>query len=151
MPHLVELTWNLFPYCYCYPSSLWVRVGECFFWYWPTRVVPDKGPLNGCVYLVLLLMHFHDWQWCSQTQVASVSEYVCAFTLFSRSTLILYPVSVNACDTDADSTGLGTAPADPSIIWQTGISVFALYQLCERGMVSLMSPDSGVEFRLFQY
>ena len=28
-------------------------------------VVPDKGPLNGCVYLVLLLMHFHDWQWCS--------------------------------------------------------------------------------------
>jgi len=26
-------------------------VGECFFWYWPTRVVPDKGPLNGCVYV----------------------------------------------------------------------------------------------------
>ena len=24
-------------------------MGECFFWYWPTRVVPDKGPLNGCV------------------------------------------------------------------------------------------------------
>jgi len=23
-------------------------VGECFFWYRPTRVVPDKGPLNGC-------------------------------------------------------------------------------------------------------
>ena len=22
---------------------------ECFFWYWPTRVVPDKRPLNGCV------------------------------------------------------------------------------------------------------
>jgi len=19
------------------------------FWYWPTRVVPEKGPLNGCV------------------------------------------------------------------------------------------------------
>jgi len=24
-------------------------VGECFFWYRPTRVVPDKRPLNGCV------------------------------------------------------------------------------------------------------
>jgi len=48
--------------------------------------------------------------------VASISEYVCAFTLFSRSSLILYPASVNACDTDADSTGLGTGPADPSII-----------------------------------
>jgi len=22
-------------------------LGECFFWYWPTRVVLDKGPLNG--------------------------------------------------------------------------------------------------------
>ena len=29
--------------------SRWVWVGECFFWYWPTRVVPDKRPLNGCV------------------------------------------------------------------------------------------------------
>ena len=27
----------------------WVSVGECFFWYWPTRVVPDEGPLNGWV------------------------------------------------------------------------------------------------------
>ena len=22
--------------------------GDCFFWYRPTWVVPDKGPLNGC-------------------------------------------------------------------------------------------------------
>jgi len=22
------------------------------FWYWLTRVVPEKGPLNGCVYVV---------------------------------------------------------------------------------------------------
>ena len=26
----------------------WVWASECFFWYWPTRVVPDKRPLNGC-------------------------------------------------------------------------------------------------------
>ena len=24
-------------------------MGECFFWYRPTRVVPDKRLLNGCV------------------------------------------------------------------------------------------------------
>jgi len=24
-------------------------VGECFFWYWPTRVVLDQRPLNDCV------------------------------------------------------------------------------------------------------
>ena len=26
----------------------WVWADECFFWYRPTRVVPDKRPLNGC-------------------------------------------------------------------------------------------------------
>ena len=26
----------------------WVWAGECFFWYQPTRVIPDKRPLNGC-------------------------------------------------------------------------------------------------------
>ena len=31
--------------------KLGVEVGECFFWYWPTRVVSDKRPLNVCVCL----------------------------------------------------------------------------------------------------
>jgi len=30
----------------CWPG--WVWAGKCFFWYRPTRVVPDKRPLNGC-------------------------------------------------------------------------------------------------------
>jgi len=29
------------------------------FWYWLTLVVPEKGPLNGCVCCVVL--HFFDW------------------------------------------------------------------------------------------
>ena len=29
--------------------SVWVWVGECFFWYRPTLVVPDKRLLNRCV------------------------------------------------------------------------------------------------------
>jgi len=28
-------------------------VGECSFWYRPTRVVPDQRPLNGCCRLLL--------------------------------------------------------------------------------------------------
>jgi len=32
-----------------YPMIRMGVSGECFFWYRPTRVVPDKRPLNGCV------------------------------------------------------------------------------------------------------
>ena len=41
--------------------SGWVWVGECFFWYRPTRVVPDQRPLNGCVcvYSYLLSPQHH--------------------------------------------------------------------------------------------
>ena len=31
-------------------------MGECFFWYRPTRVVPEKEPLNGCVYVCVLIV-----------------------------------------------------------------------------------------------
>jgi len=27
---------------------------NCFFWYQPTRVVPDRRPLNGCVFVCVL-------------------------------------------------------------------------------------------------
>jgi len=33
-------------------------VGECFFWYRPTRVVPDKGALNGCVCVYVYIFLF---------------------------------------------------------------------------------------------
>ena len=32
--------------------SGWIWVGVCFFWYRPTRVVPDQRLLNGCVCVV---------------------------------------------------------------------------------------------------
>jgi len=48
--------------------SGWVWVGECFFWYRPTRVVPDQRPLNsrrycccccvGCIYFIATHIHF---------------------------------------------------------------------------------------------
>jgi len=38
----------------------WVWVGECFFWYRPTRVVPDKGPLNSSVCVkIYWYIYFH--------------------------------------------------------------------------------------------
>ena len=36
--------------------SGWVWVGECFFWYRPTRVVLDQLPLNGCVCVCVLFV-----------------------------------------------------------------------------------------------
>jgi len=40
-------------------------VGECSFWYRPTRVVPDQRPLNGrcCCCCWLKLFHFN-WDGC---------------------------------------------------------------------------------------
>jgi len=41
--------------------SGWVWVGECFFWYRPTQVIPDKRPLNGCVCVcVAVQVTYHD-------------------------------------------------------------------------------------------
>jgi len=53
--------------------SGWVWVGECFFWYRPTRVVPDQRPLNGrcCT------EHIHS----TGTEVALIPRYTLATTL----------------------------------------------------------------------
>jgi len=42
------------PYSLC-ESFFFFLMGERFFWYQPTWVVPDKGLLNGCV---CVLLHF---------------------------------------------------------------------------------------------
>ena len=38
--------------------SGWVWVSECFFWYRPTRVVPDQRPLNGYVCVCVCMYSF---------------------------------------------------------------------------------------------
>jgi len=54
--------------------SGWVWVGECFFWYRPTRVVPDQRPLNGCVCVcVLYLFMTH----CCKSKSSYVLVAVC--------------------------------------------------------------------------
>ena len=35
-------------------------MGECFFWYRPTWVVPDKRPLNGCVCVCTVNIRGHE-------------------------------------------------------------------------------------------
>jgi len=37
----------------------WVWVGECFFWYQPTWVVPDQRLLNGCVCFISFSFQIH--------------------------------------------------------------------------------------------
>ena len=60
--------------------SGWVWVGECFFRYWPTRVVPDKRPLNCCVCVCVYL--YGEW-WC-----ISPSIYLAAVALYFELLLV---------------------------------------------------------------
>jgi len=51
------------------------RVGECFFWYRPTRVVPDQRPLNGCVCVcVVCVCILHYTQRREWNRLARVGE-----------------------------------------------------------------------------
>jgi len=34
---------------------------SCFFWYWPTRVVPDQRPLNGTTTTMARQVDLVDW------------------------------------------------------------------------------------------
>jgi len=48
-------------------------VGECFFWYRPTRVVPDQRPLNGrCL---RDFMHIYHGRWPVSWNVSQWGEY----------------------------------------------------------------------------
>jgi len=55
--------------------SGWVWVGECFFWYRLTWVVPDKRPLNGCVCLCVCV--------CLHPVALTISWYLCRCLLAS--------------------------------------------------------------------
>ena len=43
--------------------SGWVWVSECFFWYRPTRIVPDQRPLNGYVCVCVSVYYFSCCNW----------------------------------------------------------------------------------------
>ena len=67
--------------------SLWAWVGECFFWYRLTRLIPDKRPLHGCVCVCL---------------VGWLHACLCAFVMLSfmhsvHSCRCLYSVVQNPC------------------------------------------------------
>ena len=54
---------------------LMIRIGvsgECCFWYWLTRVVPDKGPLNGCVCWVWINQLFHWYRKAIHKKIAGL-------------------------------------------------------------------------------
>jgi len=67
-------------WCHCHSLSLATVKSRLVlpFWYWLTQVVPDKGPLNGCVcaakcicadtnqWMVLLLILLSEWSCCLQ-------------------------------------------------------------------------------------
>ena len=77
-------------WCHCHSLSLASVKSRLVlpFWYWPTRVVPEKGPLNGCV-----CKWFKVWNWNMCVQM-SVSVIAWLDTLFARHLLLLITQSV---------------------------------------------------------
>ena len=60
----------------CWPG--WVWAGECFFWYRPTRVVPDERPLNGCCCCCCLPCRGS----CCFLMITHDSSFYCFYFLF---------------------------------------------------------------------
>jgi len=92
--------------------SGWVWVGECFFWYRPTRVVPDQRPLNGCcccccclllrswlkvLTIVLLLLSSKKHIFCHQLQCLLFQFYVSSVVLVLHFLRILVPSVLWRC------------------------------------------------------
>ena len=48
-------------WCHCHSLSLASAKSTLVlpFWYWLTRVVPEEGPLNGCMYYVCSYYHYY--------------------------------------------------------------------------------------------
>jgi len=55
-------------------------VGECFFAYRLTRVVPDKGPLNGCVSVCLFIYYSLFYLLAFYLSGGSVAEWLACWT-----------------------------------------------------------------------
>jgi len=43
------------------------------FWYWLTRVVPEKGPLNGCVCCLLIFLSICANKFARQSRVREIA------------------------------------------------------------------------------
>jgi len=61
--------------------SGWAWVGECFFWYRPTQVVPDQRLLNGCVCVCVCVRACEMWVSCGC--MSSCSQFHCEISCFT--------------------------------------------------------------------
>ena len=69
-------------WCHCHSLSLASLKSRLVlpFWYWLTRVVPDKGPLNGCVCVFGCSWQDFDWHITSHSPSA-VAELLVWFVV----------------------------------------------------------------------
>ena len=75
----------------------WVWVGECFFWYRPTWVLPDNGPLNGCTCVCV----FHaSWSFAVNLRVWFVVHRLWMLTVTWRQ-WPTFTISIPACSSTA--------------------------------------------------
>jgi len=75
-------------------------MGECFFWYWPTRAVPDQRPLNGCVCVLFNQPSFLELITAGQSRN---NHHLCFQRLFTGEQILsssFFVSSSTCCKTD---------------------------------------------------
>ena len=73
-----------------------------FFWYRLTRIVPEKGPLNGSLCVCVILSH---WASTFFVQVMGMTQYIMQVHLQCQHSKTFYAVSAALCDCTQHSTG----------------------------------------------
>jgi len=118
-------------------------VGERFFWYRPTRVVPDKGPLDGC--LCVLTCRSVEAQVGQQavTPAASVARHYCCCCCCCCSVLRRAAADCHADDAAAHVQGPAAVQGRPGPR-QQGQTAPALPRRLRRMSLPTHPPTRGV-------
>ena len=91
-------------WCHCHSLSLASVKSRfvLFFWYRLTRIVPEKGPLNGSLCVCVILSH---WASTFFVQVMGMTQYIMQVHLQCQHSKTFYAVSAALCDCMQHSTG----------------------------------------------
>ena len=108
--------------CHCHSLSLASLKSRLVlpFWYWLTRVVPDKGPLNGCVCssafsaLTLLVGRQEGHPACKKTECLGVGMVICLERCADLHTAQLMPLPLTvSCFSEIQIGFAFLVPAHP--------------------------------------
>ena len=122
--------------CHCHSLSLASVKSRLVlpFWYQLTRVVPGKGPLNGCMYVCVLLILKDAWQQlCLNLQTKGLSLPVlreCVAAKLSYARLLLSMLSLHISDERQKLVLKLQKPAILQVICLILFSIVSIFSCC---------------------